>query len=153
MGAMQQFEKVAALWEHAHQKISLKHWAKHGESLLILGSNLNLMQPLQRINAAALKFISTSILSEPESPGTTRLWFFCDDLVAAGQIDALPTLLNARSRGVRCSLSFQEIERLDALYGKCRRPLEFLSGCFSRSSVRVRMLCRMSYPYLSAGVR
>jgi len=57
------------------------------------------------------------------------MWFFCDELADAGRLDGLPALLNARSKGVRCVLGFQDFEGLfigyeshdqaKAIVGKC----------------------------------
>jgi hypothetical protein len=103
-------ETVAALWKHTDKMISLKKWALEGDSILVLAGKEDLRAALEIINRVALKMVSTTFLSQRESPKRARLWFFCDELKIAGRLDALPDLLNGRSKGIRCVLGFQDIE-------------------------------------------
>ncbi len=130
---MAEFKAIAALWKHTGSKISLKEWLSARGSILVLAENLKLHPSLQHINRCAFTTISTAFLSEPESPKESRLWFFCDDLVGAGWLDLLPALMNARSKGVRCVLGFQDIEGLGSVYGNPVTPPEILNLCRSIS--------------------
>ena len=129
-------EQVAALWEHT-KLISLKEWVKTGDSILVLGGKADLQASLQTLNRVALKMISTTFLSQHESPRRTRLWFFCDELKEAGRLDSLPALLNGRSKGVRCVLGFQDIEGLESDYGNKEVTREILSRCTTVSFLKL----------------
>jgi len=127
---MAEFEPIAALWRHAKRKISLQQWAATGDSILVFGDNLNLRFSLPLINCHAFKMVSSELLSEPDSLRLSRLWFFCDDLRAAGLLDLLPALLHrGRSKGVRCALGFQDIAGLAQLYGNRVVSEEILNSC------------------------
>jgi hypothetical protein len=75
------------------------------------------------------KMIAETFLSERESPQVARLWFFCDELKTAGRLDSLPRLMNARSKGVRCVLGFQDFEGLVETYRSAETAKEILNRC------------------------
>jgi len=132
-----ELEPVAALWERTPQKISLRQWVKSGSSILVLGGKENLQAALEPLNRIAFKVISTEFLSERESPNRSRLWFFCDELKTAGRLDNLPLLLNARSKGVRSVLGFQDLEGLIDAYGSKEKALEVASRCATAAILRL----------------
>jgi len=131
-----ELEPVAALWERTERKISLRRWVRDGGSILVLGGKENLQSALEPLNRVAFKIISSDFLSERESPVRSRLWFYCDELKTAGRLDSLPQMLNARSKGVRAVLGFQDIEGLIDVYGK-EKAHEILSRCTSVSVLKL----------------
>lgn len=124
-----ELEAVAALWERTSRKISLRDWVKVGGSILVLGGKENLQPALEPLNRIAFKIIATDFLSEPESPMRSRLYFLCDELKTAGRLDALPLLMNARSKGVRAVLGFQDIEGIIDAYGSREKAFEIANRC------------------------
>lgn len=123
-------DPVAALWERTPEPpFSLRDWVARGDSIVVLAGNDANRATLQAINRVMLKMIKEEFFAQRESPQATRLWFFCDELKDAGRLDALPDLLNARSKGVRSVLGFQDLEGLyvgykskdeaKTLIGKC----------------------------------
>jgi hypothetical protein len=54
-----------------------------------------------------------------------------------GRFDALPMMLNARSKGVRCVLGFQDIEGLQTAYGSREEAMEILNRCASVSWLKL----------------
>jgi len=128
---MTELEPVAALWyqKGSNQSLSLREWVERGDSILVLGGNEDNKESLQILNRAMLKIVTAALFTLGESPTKTRMWFFCDELSEAGRLDGLPTLLNARSKGVRCVLGFQDFDGLfigyeshdkaKAIVGKC----------------------------------
>ena len=128
---MTELEPVAALWHQKDpkDKQSLREWVEQGDSILVLGGNEDNRESLQILNRAMLKIVTATLFTLDESPTKTRMWFFCDELSDAGRLDGLPALLNARSKGVRCVLGFQDFEGLfigydshdkaKAIVGKC----------------------------------
>jgi hypothetical protein len=128
---MSELEPVAALWHQKNSapKLSLREWVERGDSILVLGGNEDNRESLQILNRAMLKIVTAAFFTLGESQTKTRMWFFCDELADAGRLDGLPALLNARSKGVRCVLGFQDFEGLfigyeshdqaKAIVGKC----------------------------------
>jgi len=134
---MVELEPVAALWDKCDTRFSLRQWVKTGDSIVVLAGKENLQASLQPINRVMFKLIATEFLSEPESPTRARLWFFCDELKTAGRLDGLPDLLNARSKGVRCVLGFQDLEGIIDAYGSAERAKETMSRCATVAFLKV----------------
>lgn len=101
---------------------------KVGDSILVLAGNENYEAPLETINRIMFKLIQQAFAGEPESPNRTRAWFFCDELKNAGRLEALPALLNARSKGVRSVLGFQNLEGLYTTYASKDQAKEVADG-------------------------
>ncbi len=135
--AMDDLKPVAALWEHTKQKISLRTWVKEGDSILVLAGRENQQASLQTINRVVIDTIATDFSSEPESPIRSRLWFFCDELKTAGRLEALTTLQNCRSKGVRCVLGFQDLEGLKNAYHTIEEAKEVVNRCASITWLRL----------------
>jgi type IV secretory pathway TraG/TraD family ATPase VirD4 len=110
-------QATANLWERAGRKVSLKQWVSNGESPLILAGDARFYERVAAINRILLNQITSFILAEPESATSSRFWFFFDDLNSVGRLDSLPSLLNARAKGVRCALSFTDLDGLSRIYG------------------------------------
>jgi type IV secretory pathway TraG/TraD family ATPase VirD4 len=107
---------VAAMWEHATQKISLEQWIK-GDFILVLGNDETLRGPIDALNRVIFQRTTELVLAQPES-STNRAFFFLDEVKEMGKLDTLPRLLTkGRSKGARVVLAFQTIEGLRAVYG------------------------------------
>jgi type IV secretory pathway TraG/TraD family ATPase VirD4 len=104
-------------WERAGRKVSLKQWVNNGESPLVLTRNYRFDNGVDVINRILLNQITSFVLAEPESATGSRFWFLFDDLHGASRLESLRPLLNARAKGVRCALSFADLEGLRNIYG------------------------------------
>jgi hypothetical protein len=117
--AMRPLETVAALWEHADRKISLKAWAGAAESILVLDGRQEHRASLVPLNRILFNYLSSRLTSGPESPTRDRFWVFLDELQDASRLEGLVSLLNlGRSKGVRCVLGFQDMEGMHLAYGR-----------------------------------
>ena len=134
---MVELQPVAALWERREPKISLKEWVTRGDSIIVLGGKEDLQASLEPINRVMFKMIAEAFLAERESPQISRLWFFCDELKTAGRLDSLPRLMNARSKGVRCVLGFQDLEGLVETYRSAETAKEILNRCTTVSWLKL----------------
>jgi type IV secretory pathway TraG/TraD family ATPase VirD4 len=132
-----QLEPVAALWEQTANKRSLRDWVIREESVLVLGGNEEYLESLQVLNRAMLKIVTATVFTLEESPAKTRLWFFCDELAQAGRLDGLPALMNARSKGVRCILGFQDFEGLFVGYASHDKAKGIIGKCDTISWLRL----------------
>ena len=115
---IQPFEPIAACWEHAEQRISLKHWLDD-QRILILGNSEISRHSIDAINRCIFKRITGLTLHLPDSPDR-RIWFVLDELTDAGKLDGLiPLAKKGRSKGASLLLAFQTISglRCDRLYG------------------------------------
>jgi hypothetical protein len=125
---------IAALWEHTSQKFSLNQWVKE-ESILLLGCEESLRQPLDAINRILFQRITELVLAQPESD-TQRTWFFLDELKEAGKLDALPRLLTkGRTKGARVLLATQTIEGLRDTFGE-KSADELVGMCGNKCLLR-----------------
>ena len=135
--AMEGLKPIAAAWNHTDRKISLRQWAAKGRSILVLGPGCEKDGSVQVVNRAAFSIIAKVVLAGLESPGLSRLWFFCDDLPAAGRLDSLLAMLNLRSKGVRCVLGVQALEGLTSAYGDRQTAMEIAARCATVSWLRL----------------
>jgi len=135
--AMHGLEPIAAAWEHADQKVSLKQWAASGRSILVLGGRREMQPSVEVVNGSALRIITRALVAGPESPDRARLWFFCDDLPAAGRLEFLPAMVNARAKGVRCVLGFHDLEGLAGVYGNRETAMEIAARCATISWLKL----------------
>jgi hypothetical protein len=113
---MQRYEFIAAAWDKASKKISLRDWID-GEFILILGNDEATRTALDAINQVIFKRLTELILALPES-ATRRNWIFLDEVREAGELDGLGRLLTkGRSKGACVVLGFQDIDGLRDVYG------------------------------------
>ncbi len=113
------YEHVAACWEFAEKKISLREWAK-GEFILVLGNTEVSRAALDNINRCLFKVAAVLTIDKPDSR-TSSTWFFIDEASEAGKLDSLVSLAKkGRSKGAKLALAFQSISGLrdPKLYGK-----------------------------------
>lgn len=110
------FEVVAALWEHARARISLREWAR-GEAILVLGESTRFKTSLEPINKLILDFLADELLEAPDS-SHRRTFLFLDELRELGKVPKLHALANTgRSKGVVLFFGFQDISGLRLIYG------------------------------------
>jgi hypothetical protein len=115
---VQIYEAVAASWEVAQQKVSMKDFVR-SDWVLLLGNAKVSPQVIQAINCAMFKTLANEALNLPDS-SSRRTWIFLDELTEAGKLDGLISLAKeGRSKGVCLVLGFQTISgmRDEKLYG------------------------------------
>ncbi len=114
------YEILAAAWDQAKKKFSLREWLQT-ESILILGNDEQNRVALDTINRLIFRRVSELILSGPEltSSFSNRTWLFLDEAREAGKLDGLSRLLTqGRSKGAAVVLGFQDIAGLREVYGR-----------------------------------
>jgi hypothetical protein len=106
-------EPVAALWDRAAIRISLKDWAKDNY-ILVLGRDKEIDTPLDNVNRVLFQRISQLFTKQ----GTGRTWIFIDEAKYAGKIPGLDDLLSTgRSFGARVCLATQDLSGFQNAYG------------------------------------
>jgi hypothetical protein len=132
---LQPFEFIAAAWDRAESRISLKSWLA-SDSILVLGNDEAVRSALDSINRVIFRRIVELTLAESES-ATRRTWFFLDELRQAGALDGLNNLLTAgRSKGACVVLGAQDVEGLREVYGE-NRANELLGLCGHKAILRL----------------
>ena len=132
---LQPFEFIAAAWDRAERKISLRDWVA-SESILVLGNDEAVRSALDSINRVIFRRIVELTLAESES-ATRRTWFFLDELRQAGALDGLNNLLTAgRSKGACVVVGAQDIEGLREVYGE-NKANELLGLCGHKAVLRL----------------
>ncbi|MBW4628231.1 MAG: type IV secretion system DNA-binding domain-containing protein [Brasilonema octagenarum HA4186-MV1] len=111
---------LAARWEHATKKISLKDWALKGGSILVLGKDVvqtqNVGTSTAILNSYILTRVSQLLLTQPDQPEPTT-FLFLDELHKI-RIDALEDLATQiRSKGGCIFAAVQSIQSLHQFYG------------------------------------
>lgn len=131
-----EYAPIAAAWDHAAQKVSLKEWVEAGESVLVLGNDEEARTPLDAINRVLFRRAAELVLARPES-ADPKTWFFLDEVREAGRLDGLGSLLTkGRSKGAAVVLGFQDIEGLRAAYGDDRVVNELVGQCAHKFLLR-----------------
>lgn len=98
-GELDQFQLIAALWEHASEEFSFYEWDR-GEYILVLGSDYEYPDTLKTLNNLYLMVAAARLKQLPDDP-ERRVWVFADELVATGKSVAFEPLLQlGRSKGV-----------------------------------------------------
>lgn len=111
------FEVVAACWEKAPQRISMRDWV-NGSYILVLGNSEISRFAMDSLNRCIFKRASDLSLDLPNS-NSRRSWFFLDE-ATEGKLDGLVSLAKkGRSKGCCIVLAFQSISGLKdpSLYG------------------------------------
>lgn len=132
---MRRLRPIAACWQEA-RPFSLSEWLEKGESVVVLAGKPGEVG-LETINRVFCKMLSAKLLKGPESALNSRFWLFCDELRYAGRLDALSDILNARSKGVRVALGFQEMSALVEAYGSRDRVRSIINNCASVSWLKL----------------
>ena len=128
-------EVVAALWEAAETKISLRDWLG-SESILVLGNDEAYRSSLDVINQVIFKRVVELLLARPETT-LGRTWFFLDEVKEAGNLDALGRLMTkGRSVGAAVVLGFQDIDGLYEAFGE-NQAKSILGQCATKVFLRL----------------
>jgi hypothetical protein len=133
---LQRYEVVAALFEKAKTRISLRHWAKEGGGVLLVPNIPRYRETLAPLHRLLLQIIADETLSLPDN-AQRRTFLFLDELRSIGRIESIYALANeGRSKGVVLAVGTQSIEGLQEVYGeKLAQEIigQLRSKCFLRN--------------------
>jgi len=114
---MAPFEVVAAAWDAASERVSLREFLD-GEFILVLGNDEANRTALDAINRVLFQRLTELILASSESR-TRQTWLFLDEVREAGRLDGLSRLMTkGRSKGACVALGFQAVEGMREVYGQ-----------------------------------
>lgn len=114
---LQRYNVVAALWEHAQEKLSLREWVTD-KSVLIVPNHPRFREALRPVHQLLFDFVADQILSQPDSR-ERKSWFVLDEVRDMGRLGNLFHMANeGRSKGVALVLGIQAVEGLYELYGQ-----------------------------------
>ncbi|MBE9117256.1 type IV secretion system DNA-binding domain-containing protein [Lusitaniella coriacea LEGE 07157] len=126
---------VAARWERAPEKISLRNWLR-GEYVLVMGSDFEFPETLKRINQLLFRFIASGLKSLPDDP-ERRVWMFIDELAAISPLPELENLLAlGRSKSLGTVLSTQNLPALVRILGR-EKTFEIFGLCARKAIMGV----------------
>ena len=94
------YEIIAAAWDHAERKLSLRAWLDQ-ESILILANDEDHRAALDTLNQLLFKRLSELVLARDErtEDSLRTTWFFLDEVRQAGKLDGLSAhLISALDR-------------------------------------------------------
>jgi Cdc6-like AAA superfamily ATPase len=129
------FDVVAALWDAAESKVSLRDWL-HSESILVLGNDEAYRSSLDVINQVIFKRIVELLLAQPAT-SMGRTWFFLDEVKEAGNLDALGRLMTkGRSVGASVVLGFQDVDGMYEAFGE-NQAKSILGQCATKLFLRL----------------
>jgi type IV secretory pathway TraG/TraD family ATPase VirD4 len=135
---MAYFRPVAAMWQRASGKLSLKHWVSD-ESVLLLGVSAMAKVALDALNDILFRIVVEEIDSQPDSP-SRRTWVWIDEARLSGPLlkgEMLPYLaVKGRSRGVCLVLAFQDVEGFREAAGP-RVAHEIIAQCSHKALLRL----------------
>lgn len=121
-------QPVAALWDRAKLKVSLKEWAKDNY-ILVMGTDKEIATPLDNINRVLFQRISQLFTKQ----GTGRTWVFVDEAKFAGKIPGLDDLMTTgRSFGARVCVAAQDLSGLRGAWGE-EEAHEILGGAGNKA--------------------
>ena len=124
----ERLEPIAALWDRAPMRISLKDWARDSY-ILVLGKDQEIATPLDNVNRVLFQRISQIFTKQ----GTGRTWVFVDEAKFAGKIPGLDDLMTTgRSFGARVCLTTLDVAGFEHAYGK-EEAHELLGGAGNRA--------------------
>lgn len=129
------YEAIAACWENAERKISIKNWLR-SESILVLGNDERIRSSLDTVNQLFVSIAAQHTLTMSES-NSRRSWFFFDEFREAGKLTGLHSLIvRGRSKGCCVVLGFQDIQGLQEVYGE-HVANEIVGQCGNKAFLRM----------------
>lgn len=134
------YEIIAAAWERAGTRVSLRAWVE-GESVLVLGNDEANRAAIDTINRLLFKRLAELILAQEEVAEDAllprRTWIFLDEVRQAGRLDGLSALMTkGRSKGAAVVLGFQDINGLRDVYGPAAAD-ELVGQCNTKAILRL----------------
>jgi len=131
---LEPLEVVAASWDKATEKLSLRHWLRE-ESVMLLGDGPLFHTSMTLITPAMISILAHLGPTQKRS-SLRRTWIFLDEISAVGRIGSLPALLQRdRSTGVCVAFSFRRLEEIHRLYG-AEVAADLAAACSHRTALR-----------------
>lgn len=129
------YEAIAAAWEQAPQKISIRHWLQN-EYVIILGNDERVRSTLETVNQLFIAIVAQHALTMPDS--VDRLtWLFYDEFREAGKLPGLENLiLRGRSKGCCVVLGFQDLQGVQHVYDE-KLGNELVGQCGNKAFLRI----------------
>jgi type IV secretory pathway TraG/TraD family ATPase VirD4 len=129
------YEAIAAAWEHAKQKISVKEWLA-SESILVLGNDERVRTSLDTVNQLFIAITAQHVLAMSEDSNRMN-WFFFDEFREAGKLPGLESIiLRGRSKGCCVVLGFQDIQGVQHVYDE-KLGNELVGQCGNKAFLRI----------------
>ncbi len=132
------YEIIAAAWDRAPRRISLRQWIE-SDSILVLGNDEDNRAAIDTLNQLIFKRLSELLLGQAEVlPGESKsTWILLDEVRQAGRLEGLSALMTkGRSKGVSVLLGFQDISGLRDVYGR-EVADELVGQCNSKAILRL----------------
>ena len=127
-------EAIAACWQDATNKLSLKRWLTE-ESVILLADPPVHHNSIAPVNQAIFGCLADLTLAHQESPGR-RTWIFLDEVDAVGPFDSLPPLMQrGRPKGVCVALGFRGIDGIRRHYGP-QAAEQLTESCSHKTALR-----------------
>ena len=125
---LHRYRFIAAAWEAAKTKFSIKEWLMQREFVILLGNDDNARTEIDTINRLFFSKMAQLINDQSEGFSGQETWIFLDEVREAGKLDNLRSLLlRARSKNCAVVLGFQDVLGMEAVYG--REEARELLGC------------------------
>jgi type IV secretory pathway TraG/TraD family ATPase VirD4 len=133
---IQRYQYIAAAWDKAETKVSLKDWVTN-EYILVIGNDEETRSAVDALNQVIFKRVSELVLNQSES-FSRRTWVILDELKEAGMLPGLASLLSkGRSKGACVVIGFQDIEGLSASMKDNRLANEIVGLCANKAILRL----------------
>ena len=112
------FRLIAALWDHAQYRFSLRRWAQGG-GLLLVGDHYRYRESAQRANNVLVRYAFDTLMDRPGEERRDLTWLYLDELKNAGKFPNFGTMLTqGRSKGIRSVLAAQGLSTLRATFAE-----------------------------------
>ena len=132
------YETVAAAWDRASHRLSLRGWLEE-ESVLVLGNDEANRAAVDTLNRMVFQRLAELILAGPETQPEkgSRTWLFLDEVREMGRLEGLSRLLTkGRSKGAAVVLGLQDVAGLRDVYGR-EVAEEILGQCNAKVILRL----------------
>lgn len=133
------YEEIAACWEHAAHKFSLRDWlSPQSSSVLVLGNYEIARKSIDLVNKLYVNMLAKFALNLPDDEHR-RNWFFFDELTegTGGDFNGLLSLiLRGRSKGCCTACGFQDIDAVYETFGE-HRGRSLVGQCGNKALLRM----------------
>ena len=129
------FSSIAASWEGAERQFTIQEWIT-SQTAIVLGNSPKAKKPIRSLNQLLFSSIAKAVIDLP-GQDKAKHWFFLDELRELGALDMLGDMMTVgRSKGASMVLGFQDINGIQAEYGK-ERALELVGQTGNFALLRI----------------
>jgi hypothetical protein len=130
LSRINRFAPIAASWSAAPKRFSLKSWIEDANSVLVLPRDYACKDPLDALNRVIFTRVTQLLLAQPDVPDDhVRTFTFVDEARNLGPLDLTPVLTEGRSKGVACTLAFQDMDGFRDAQGSDKKGNEIAAMC------------------------